>query len=263
MVQPLPQFQRDAPQHSWLQEAGLLTASGCPHLYGAQGPSTGSTHPPRGLSSLPPPSAPFGPPQPVPERASMDGNSQQLWTPMESVAQLYQRFSKMVLVVMTFPCTVDTLQLLCARVTPSVSSPTAVRKKPKVSTATGMVGHRPRGEPGAPETGRGWAPGEPKGAVAKEGGPGRRGREREAGRSLGLFRGPGPSPVCLLPSPQVSSLPRRSVRGMSQERTAAVDEEMEGINQTGQKSTPAPLASGLPWAPRPSRVGGEDLPGSD
>lgn len=50
---------------------------------------------------------------------------------------------------------------------------------------------------------------------------------------------------------------------MSQERTAAVDEEMEGINQTGQKSTPAPLASGLPWAPRPSRVGGEDLPGSD
>lgn len=114
----------------------------------------------------------------------MDGNSQQLWTPMESVAQLYQRFSKMVLVVMTFPCTVDTLQLLCARVTPSVSSPTAVRKKPKVSTATGMVGLRPRGEPGAPETGRGWAPGESKGAVAKEGGPGRQGRERRQAAAL-------------------------------------------------------------------------------
>lgn len=31
--------------------------------------------------------------QPVPERASMDGKSQQLETPRESVAQLYQRFS--------------------------------------------------------------------------------------------------------------------------------------------------------------------------
>lgn len=119
------------------------------------------------------------------------------------------------------------------------------------------------GEPGAPERGRGWAPGEPEGALAKEGGSGRLGKEREAGCSLGLFRGPGPSPVCLLPSPPVSSLPHRSVRGMSQARTAAVDEEMEGINETGQKSTPSPLASGLPWAPRPSRVGGEDLPGSD
>lgn len=264
MARPLLEFHTErCPQHSWLQEAGLLTASGFPGLYGAQGPTTGSAHPPWGLSSLPPPSAPFGSPQPVPERASMDGNSQQLWTPMESVAQLYQRFSKMVLVVMTFPCTVDTRQLLCARVTPSISSPTAVRKKPKISIATGMVGHRPRGEPGAPERGRGWAPGEPEGALAKEGGSGKLGKEREAGCSLGLFRGPGPSPVCLLPSSPVSLLPRRSVRGMSQARTAAVDEEMEGINETGQKSTPSPLASGLPWAPRPSRVGGEDLPGSD
>ena len=164
MARPLPQFQTErCPQHSWLQEAGFLTASGFPWLYGAQGPTTGSAHPPWGLSSLPPPSAPFGSPQPVPERASMDGNSQQLWTPMESVAQLYQRFSKMVLVVMTFPCTVDTRQLLCARVTPSISSPTAVRKKPKISTATGMVGHRPQGEPAAPERGRGWAPGDLRG----------------------------------------------------------------------------------------------------
>lgn len=45
-----------------------------------------------------------------PERASMDGKSQQLETPRESVAQLYHRFSKMVLVVMTLPWTVDTLQ---------------------------------------------------------------------------------------------------------------------------------------------------------
>lgn len=40
----------------------------------------------------------------------MDGKSQQLETPRESVAQLYHRFSKMVLVVMTLPWTVDTLQ---------------------------------------------------------------------------------------------------------------------------------------------------------
>lgn len=64
---------------------------------------------PRALSNLQPPSAPFTL-HPVPERASMDGNSQQFWTPRESVAQLCQRFSKMVLVVMTFPCTVDTRQ---------------------------------------------------------------------------------------------------------------------------------------------------------
>ena len=119
----------------------------------------------------------------------------------------------------------------------------------------------PRGARG-PREWEGLGPGGSEGALAKEGGSGRLGKEREAGCSLGLFRGPGPAPVCLLPSPLVSSLPRRSVRGMSQARTAAVD-EMEGINETGQKSTPSPLASGLPWAPRPLRVGGEDLPGSD
>lgn len=59
---------------------------------------------------LQPLSVPYSLPHPIPERASMDGKSQQLETPRESVAQLYHRFSKMVLVVMTFPWTVDTLQ---------------------------------------------------------------------------------------------------------------------------------------------------------
>lgn len=73
------------------------------------------------------------------------------------MAQLYQRFSKMVLVVMTFPCTVDTRQLLCGSVTPSSTNPRAAMKKPKISTATDMVGGRPRGQPG-PGTGGGAEP---------------------------------------------------------------------------------------------------------
>lgn len=67
----------------------------------------------------------------------------------------------------------------------------------------------------------------------------------EAGCSLCLFLGPG------LPSLQASLLPHRSVRGMSQERWAAVDEEMEGINGTGQKSTPSPQPLGCPGLPAP------------
>lgn len=50
---------------------------------------------------------------------------------------------------------------------------------------------------------------------------------------------------------------RRSVRRMSQEPEADVDKEMEGINETGQKST----ASRLPWSPRPTRVGWGGLTG--
>lgn len=244
MARPLLEFQTERCPSTPGWEAGLSLHLASWAVWRPRSSHRQRPHPPWGLSSLPPlPLLPSALPARTGE-GQHGRNSQQLWTPMESVAQLYQRFSKMVLVVMTFPCTVDTAPAAVRQGHPSISSPTAVRKKPKISIATGMVGHRR--EPRAPERGRGWA-GEPEGGFG-QGGWFRQARERgEAGCSLGLFRGPGPSRCVSCPLPGLFASPQVRQRN-EPARTAAVDEEMEGINETGQKSTPGLWAA---WAPAP------------
>lgn len=77
----------------------------------------------------------------IPDNVSKDGNSLQLWTPVESVAQDIHKFSYIVDVVITLPSTVDTRQNLFGRATPTMTQPQKPRKTANASTIVSIASY--------------------------------------------------------------------------------------------------------------------------
>lgn len=75
----------------------------------------------------------------IPDKASKDGNSRHLWTPVESVAQDIHKFSQIVDVVMTFPSTVDTRQYLYGKATQTITQARKPMKKANASTTASIM----------------------------------------------------------------------------------------------------------------------------